>query len=360
MLLYKAFIQAGDNYKSVVLPYNSPADPTPTIENKISNVEQPIDVFKFNVEKQDTFVVVGGSSSTAMEFIILPNDGSEYVFDNSQYDYEALDDEYMEGDFEGEEEYLIQFDSIEVEAVNNIKGFDPNNPDEELSTDTNGKYKVSKDKEANIKSIISAAKSMGVTNKFTISAILAIVSKESGFVPSSEASYSKTSAKRIKEVFSKFRSKSDAEVDEIKKDPVRFFNIIYGGKYGNSSDEGYKYRGRGFNQITFKGNYSQYSKETNIDIVNDPDLLNTVDVAAKCLIAYFKRNIKSSPSDIKNRYNFSDINSFGNLNDATGAIYHANAGWGKSYSEIVADSTGGRKKAFNNAGPLYNSYNSYM
>jgi predicted chitinase len=288
----------------------------------------------------------------------VEEEGSAFVLDPEVSDLSELSTEYTEEKFSGEEDLYIVEEDVDVSMLNDIKGFDPEKPNEILSTDTTSKYPLSKDKDANARAIIKAAKSSGVTNKYTITAILAIVSKESGFVPRSEASYGGTSATRIKNIFSKFRKYSDAEVDVIKKDPVKFFDIIYGGKYGNGEKDGYKFRGRGFNQITFKGNYKVYADETGLNLINDPDLLNTVDAASKCVVAYFKRNIKKAPSDMKSRYNFSDINSFKNLNDAVGAIYHANAGWGKSYSEIVADSTGGRKKAFDKSQPLYNTYQS--
>jgi putative chitinase len=334
-------------------------------------VTEPESQFKFNVEKTDTFIIVGGTASSAREFTIVPNNGSEFILENEIVDVfndEELGEEYSEGEYLGTEEDLLKFepgeslpDGVDVESLNNLKGFDPNNPDESLSTDSSSKYPVSKDKDANIKAIIKVAKEQGVKNKYTIAAILSIVSKESGFIPSGEASYSGTPAQRIRKIFgSRFKGYSDAEIDVIKKNPTKFFDIIYGGRYGNASNEGFKYRGRGFNQITFKGNYEVYAKETGLNFIKDPDLLNTVDGAAAALIAYFKRNIKKANGDIKKRYNFTDINSFSNLNDATGAIYHANAGWGKSYSEIVADSTGGRKKAFNAAGPLYNTYQSQL
>jgi len=370
MPLYKAFVQAGDNYKPVVLPLRNPEPPTttPDANPPLVKVQPPQEVgYTFNVEKKDSFVIVGGSMS-GMEFTIVPNDGTTYIVNeapiNNLDDEEMLSDEYSEGEYQGTEENLFKPDtsgytSIDVESINSIKGFDPEHPNESLSTDSTNKYPVSKDKEANIKAIIKSAKDLGVTNKFAITAILAIVSKESAFVPRSEASYATTSGERIIKIFGS-KGRTAAEWDVIKKDAVRFFDLIYGGKYGNATNEGYKYRGRGFNQITFKGNYSQYAKETGVDIVGDPDLLNTVDVAAKCVVAYFKRNIKNAPASIRSQYHFSDINSFANLDDATGAIYHANAGWGKSYSEIVADSTGGRKKAFANAGPLYNSYKSQL
>jgi predicted chitinase len=330
-------------------------DPVVIVDSKLKGD------FKFNVEKKDTFVIVGatgGSYSVAGELKII-TEPVDWVFDNNTNPDDELDGEYVEAETNIESELpttLITPEYVDMGSLNEVKGFDPESPNETLSTDTSSKYPLSKDKDANARSIIKAAKSSGVTNKYVITAILAIVSKESGFIPRSEASYSSTSAARIKKIFGGFKKYSESEVDVIKKDPVKFFDIIYGGKYGNASNEGYKYRGRGFNQITFKGNYEVYAQETGLNIINDPDLLNTVDVAAKCVIAYFKRNVKKAPDSIKSRYNFTDINSFKTLDDATGAIYHANAGWGKSYSEIVADSTGGRKKAFDKAGPLYNTY----
>jgi putative chitinase len=331
----------------------------------VKPTEQPIIIdskikgdFKFNVEKKDIFILVGPTTSVAGDLKII-TEPADWVFDTSTNPDDELDGEFIEAETNIETELpttLITTEIIDVESLNDIKGFDPDSPNDSLSTDTNSKYPLSKDKDANARAIIKTAKSSGVTNKYVIAAILAIVSKESGFVPRSEASYSGTSGSRIKKIFGSFKKYSDSEVDVIKKNPVKFFDIIYGGKYGNDSNEGYKYRGRGFNQITFKGNYETYANETGLNLVNDPDLLNTVDAAAKCVIAYFKRNVKKAPSDIKSRYNFTDINSFKNLDDAVGAIYHANAGWGKSYNEIVADSTGGRKKSFDKAGPLYATY----
>lgn len=47
---------------------------------------------------------------------------------------------------------------------------------------------------------------------------------------------------------------------------------------GNGSEvsgDGYKYRGRGFIQLTGKDNYKSLSKDTGIDYLNNPDLLLT-------------------------------------------------------------------------------------
>lgn len=56
-------------------------------------------------------------------------------------------------------------------------------------------------------------------------------------------------------------------------------NIVYGGKWGlknlgnSQPGDGWKFRGRGFKQITGRSNYTKLSKDTGIDYVNNPDLL---------------------------------------------------------------------------------------
>ncbi|MCX8143443.1 MAG: hypothetical protein N3F62_04185, partial [Bacteroidia bacterium] len=44
-------------------------------------------------------------------------------------------------------------------------------------------------------------------------------------------------------------------------------------------------------------------------------------------------------------YNATNINDFKTLDDAVGAFFHANAGWGKSLEAIKADVTGGLARA---------------
>lgn len=58
--------------------------------------------------------------------------------------------------------------------------------------------------------------------------------------------------------------------------PDKIANLVYANRMGNGdekSGDGYKYRGRGFVQITGKDNYNQLSKDTGIDFVSNPDLL---------------------------------------------------------------------------------------
>jgi predicted chitinase len=110
-----------------------------------------------------------------------------------------------------------------------------------------------------VKSIlIQELKNAGITNKYSIAAILSIVAKESSFKPQSETTYSTTSNDRIKSIFSITRAIDDTQLNTLKKDPVKFFNYVYGGKMGNSNIEGFTYRGRGLNQLTGKNNYRKF------------------------------------------------------------------------------------------------------
>ena len=115
IFLYKAFIQAGDNYKSVVLPDVSPeVTTTPDSNPPLVKVQKPQEVgYTFNVENKDSFVIVGGSMS-GMEFTIVPNDGTTYILNeapiNNLDDEDMLSDEYSEGEFLGFEDSSTKVD----------------------------------------------------------------------------------------------------------------------------------------------------------------------------------------------------------------------------------------------------------
>lgn len=198
----------------------------------------------------------------------------------------------------------------------------------------------------NIGHILKSAKLKGITNEFTKAAILSIVSKESNFLPKNESGYSGTPNDRIRKIFgSKVSSYNEEQLTALKKDEQKFFDVIYGGRYGNATDEGYKFRGRGFNQLTFKNNYKKIAEGISVDIVADPEKMNQIEVSTLALIQFFLNCFKSCPAATLKHYNTTDINGFKTLEEAVMCVYHANAGWGKSVDQIKADPTGGLKKA---------------
>ncbi len=65
---------------------------------------------------------------------------------------------------------------------------------------------------------------------------------------------------------------------EYERKPEKIANLVYGGRMGNgpeASGEGYKYRGRGYIQLTGKINYQSFDKVVVEDVVANPDLVAT-------------------------------------------------------------------------------------
>lgn len=190
--------------------------------------------------------------------------------------------------------------------------------------------------------VIKALQDSGITNEYSIAAALAIIDKESGFKPQNERSYSGTDNSDIRKIFEKTRKLSDAQLTALKKDRTKFFDYVYGGRYGNSATEGAKYAGRGFNQLTFKGNYKLYADILKLPLVENPDMVNDPYVAAKVAAEYFKRTFKKDASIVKKRYKANDINDFKDSKTAVNAFYNSNAGFKKDTSNIT---TAGKTKA---------------
>lgn len=84
------------------------------------------------------------------------------------------------------------------------------------------------------------------------------------------------SADSLKKVFGKYFPGTLNE--SYAKNPQKIAARVYGGRMGNGDEttgEGWKYRGRGYVQLTGKNNYSAFDKFVDDDIVNNPDLVAT-------------------------------------------------------------------------------------
>jgi predicted chitinase len=224
-----------------------------------------------------------------------------------------------------------------------------------------GKLNVPQDK---VVAVSNALKRAGVTNKHTVASIVAIGYKESGLVSKSEGSYKKTGNNSIRKIFGKrVVDLTDTELSTLKLNDVKFFDRVYGlddptgrGRdYGNTAvGDGYKYRGRGLNQLTFKSNYQTYAKLTGYDIVTYPEKLNEPDVAYAVLSSYFLSIFKSHIKIMKSRYGVDNINGFTDINTAYEAMYNINAGIGND-TRVSDDATGGKavgRKAADDVYPL--------
>lgn len=69
---------------------------------------------------------------------------------------------------------------------------------------------------------------------------------------------------------------TEAKAKEYERKAEKIANLVYAGRMGNgpeASGDGYKFRGRGFIQLTGKTNYAAFDKCVAEDILADPDLV---------------------------------------------------------------------------------------
>jgi putative chitinase len=148
--------------------------------------------------------------------------------------------------------------------------------------------------------IVKSLNESGVTSPKAHANVLATVKAESNFkVQSENLLYS--SAQRIQDVFGKKRIPSVEDAQSLVKNPEALANQVYKTTDGNSAPgDGFKYRGRGFIQHTGKNQYAAISKFTGVDVLSNPDLLNSPEIAAKA-IPWFLLSYKGlKPDDVEN------------------------------------------------------------
>jgi putative chitinase len=70
----------------------------------------------------------------------------------------------------------------------------------------------------------------------------------------------------------------------------KYFDRYEGRKdLGNTqSGDGYKYRGRGFIQLTGRANYTEMSKKLGVDLVNNPELASTPEIATQIAAEFWR------------------------------------------------------------------------
>lgn len=205
--------------------------------------------------------------------------------------------------------------------------------------------------EDQVEQISESLNKFGIVNPFTQAAIMAIVSKESAFKLGNGENMNYSSASRIRFVWPSL-FKTDADAAPYVNNPQALANKVYGGKYGNTgANDGWLYRGRGYNGITFKSAYDRFGKMIGADLVNNPDLLNQPEYAADALAAYFADTFSHSGGELQ-KMGVKDANDFRDLETAVHGAMRANAGWKSSQTGNIF--LEGKARAMQNAPAFYN------
>ena len=135
----------------------------------------------------------------------------------------------------------------------------------------------------------------GFTDPREIAQVLALTNYESGGYQSTTESLKYSDPKRLVSMFKEVKNVNQARM-LIEQGEVAIANTVYGGGKGASlgnrePGDGWKYRGRGFIQLTGKANYAKTGQELGIDLVNKPELASTdPNVMAAVAVNFFKNS----------------------------------------------------------------------
>lgn len=123
----------------------------------------------------------------------------------------------------------------------------------------------------------AAAAKYGITDQTEINALLAQTSHESG-------NYRYLTELGGKSYFDKYEP-----------------GTSIGRELGNTQPgDGYKYRGRGYIQLTGRDNYQKFAQFSGIDVVNNPDLVASPALGAEAALFYWRTRVKPKVKDFSN------------------------------------------------------------
>lgn len=141
------------------------------------------------------------------------------------------------------------------------------------------------DRQTRLNDLLDAAAEAKLGGDIEIAAFLAVIFGEVGLFNDLTENLDYT-AQRLLEVFpSKF---SPTEAGQIAHNPQAIADKIYGSVLGNTSPgDGWKYRGRGYLQLTGRSGYQSAARLLGIDLLNDPDTLTQSKTAARQAVAQY-------------------------------------------------------------------------
>jgi putative chitinase len=130
--------------------------------------------------------------------------------------------------------------------------------------------------DAVIAMIPDTAAKFGINTPLRLAHFLAQCGHESGGFRATQENLN-YSAKGLNGIFRKYFP-TEAAAAAYARQPAKIASKVYGNRMGNGSEasgEGYKFRGRGYIQLTGKENYTAFGKAIGEDILSNPDVVSS-------------------------------------------------------------------------------------
>jgi predicted chitinase len=178
-------------------------------------------------------------------------------------------------------------------------------PSSKLSDRVKDPQNLKQDVRSNLGDVKSAMMRRGEIDENYLTSTLANVMKETGGINKTEdlSGYAKTSNERIKKIFGdRAKNLSDEQLNQVKSSEQSMAEMMYGGKFGKKHlgntepGDGWKYRGRGYIQLTGKKNYMDASMAIYGDdrLVENPDLITQSSQVSAEVTAWFMERGKKN------------------------------------------------------------------
>jgi len=127
-----------------------------------------------------------------------------------------------------------------------------------------------------ISQIPETAAKFGIDTPLRLAHFLAQCGHESGGFKATQENLN-YSASGLKGIFGKY-FKEAGLAEQYQRNPQKIASRVYGGRMGNgpeSTGDGFKFRGRGYIQLTGKNNYTAFGRAINEDMTANPDKVAT-------------------------------------------------------------------------------------
>lgn len=140
--------------------------------------------------------------------------------------------------------------------------------------------------------VLKEARKAGISGE-SLLFFMTSIQAESRFVNQAEKGYSYEGALK------QFGARMAPLVGKTNASAVDIANTVYATSGGNSlPGDGWKYRGRGYIQLTGRANYSDFGQAYGYDVVQNPDLISSNDlIAAQAAIWFWKTRVRARGKD---------------------------------------------------------------
>lgn len=153
--------------------------------------------------------------------------------------------------------------------------------------------------------LLQAAADAGIDSREELANFMAQVCHESDGLTRLEEGFRYTKGTWQIPVKSAMREGAEAlesaRLGALQGKPEKLAELMYGSRMGNDEPgDGYKYRGRGYIQLTGKNNYEQAGEALDLELVKHPELAADPENAARIATWYWQQNVpEAAREDVK-------------------------------------------------------------